>query len=73
MSGMHCLEMAKTAWNASIQDTAVDGKERKGLVEATRDFLRLARDSFSLLGREGDEDDGPLYDCEALEELLETA
>ncbi|KAH8114566.1 SET domain-containing protein [Phellopilus nigrolimitatus] len=59
-TGLHCLEMAKTAWNASVQK-----EETKLLVIAT--------DSLSVLGQEGDAEDGPLLEAATLNELLQSS
>ena len=67
--GMHCLELAKTAWNASVQTN--DVRERDALVASARSFLEFGRDSLRILGEEGDFDDSPLREADVLRELLE--
>lgn len=63
--GMHCLELAKTAWNNVAGNDTVDPQARQEigqLVESADDILRI-------MGQEGDED-GPLQELETLKTLL---
>ena len=70
---MHLLEMAKTAWNASIM---IDGYEqgaaatRRDLSERAQTYLRLCRDVLNIFGQEGDPG-GPLEEIQLLQELLD--
>ena len=65
---MHCLELAKTAWNASVKDS--DTTQNDDLLASARTFIKMAMDSLSLVGEEGDFSDSPLREIEVLEDLL---
>lgn len=68
---MHCLELAKTSWNAVVQqgNSYHDNSE---LRKAKR-YLTMAKTSLSMLGEEGDVDDGPLREIETLQQLLDSS
>jgi len=68
-SGIHLLEMAKTAWNATITADGLAGDEIQTLKQQVRVFLSLARRILMVLGPEGD-DVGPLQDIHTLQQLL---
>ncbi|KAJ7600682.1 hypothetical protein C8J56DRAFT_767329 [Mycena floridula] len=59
--GMHLLEMAKTAWNSSLDDPTQE--------HVARQYLIAARDILMVFGKEGDEG-GPLEAVATLEKLL---
>jgi hypothetical protein len=63
---MHLLEMAKTAWNASLTDTK--GIEPKNVSLASR-YLEAAEENLGIFGKEGD-DDGPMTEINTLQRLL---
>ena len=68
---MHCLEMAKTVWNAYIRgENAGHSQDRASaeLRQISRQFLSLAMESLSLLEEDGD--DGPIAESKLLDELL---
>jgi len=71
--GMHALELAKTAWNASI---TMDGDStRRNFVvcemEVTaRACAHIASQILRTFGREGDEDDNPLDEVDQLQSLM---
>jgi hypothetical protein len=65
ISGMHALEVAKTAWNAFI--VGGDVEERK--IDQVVWYLALARRILSIFGREGDAG-GPLDEIESLQRLI---
>ena len=64
---MHCLEVAKTAWNATV----VSNSASPELISTTRRYLELAQDSLSVFRKEGD-GDGPLSEAAFLDALLHT-
>ncbi|EJC98158.1 SET domain-containing protein [Fomitiporia mediterranea MF3/22] len=70
-AGVHCLEIAKTEWNASITAASNDTASTEYLRTARR-FLSLAMDSLNVFGREGDVEDGPFVECMTLDELLKS-
>ncbi|KAI5117923.1 hypothetical protein M0805_002002 [Coniferiporia weirii] len=72
-TGAHCLELAKTAWNASIQGVKTGAFGEANLLASSRQFLSMATDSLSVLGKEGDEDEGPSMEVARLKELLTSA
>jgi hypothetical protein len=63
---MHLLEMAKTAWNASLTDA--NGSEPTNLALASR-YLAAAEENLGIFGKEGD-DDGPMDEINTLQRLL---
>ncbi|EPQ54614.1 hypothetical protein GLOTRDRAFT_42690 [Gloeophyllum trabeum ATCC 11539] len=65
--GMHALELAKTAWNASIQ--GVPGKSEDARLKEARSYLVLSREVLGVLGPEGDPG-GPMEEINTLTELL---
>lgn len=60
--------MAKTAWNASIQEPVGEAER----LSTARQFLTLATDSLAVLGEEGDNEDGPFVECATLHDLLDS-
>ncbi|KAK7469251.1 hypothetical protein VKT23_003737 [Stygiomarasmius scandens] len=64
--GMHLLEVAKTAWNYSVQTDPTD----KALNNLAQEALTLARSILTVFGSEGDEYDGPLVEIQTLSNLL---
>jgi len=69
---MHLLEMAKTAWNATItadNNDARDVPANVSLLKRARVYLDLSSKIIKLLGPEGDPD-GPLEELAFLENLL---
>ena len=71
--GVHCLELAKTAWNAALTENSVESVDESALLRNAKQFLVLAMDSLTLLGEEGDADTGPLIEAGTLNSLLETS
>lgn len=67
---MHCLEMAKTIWNAVI--TSTDQTKERVLKDQARRYLVLARRVLDVFGPEGDEG-GPLQEIVILDGLLKSA
>ncbi|KZT23432.1 SET domain-containing protein [Neolentinus lepideus HHB14362 ss-1] len=65
--GMHSLELAKTAWNASI--VGISGRSEEETVREARRYLRLAQQVLGVLGPEGDPG-GPAEEISTLLELL---
>lgn len=72
-SGIHSLELAKTAWNASISEDSADKVGGHALRSSAQQFLDLALDSLAVLGQEGDADTGPKIEAKALNDLLESS
>jgi len=66
VTGMHLLEVAKTAWNCSVQTDPTD----KALNNLAQEALMLARSILTVFGSEGDEYDGPLVEIQTLSNLL---
>ncbi|GJE99629.1 SET domain-containing protein [Phanerochaete sordida] len=66
--GLHALELAKTAWNATVAD-ARPGADMQRLEDAARHYLALAARVLGTYGPEGDAG-GPLEELRALRELL---
>ncbi|TFK52419.1 hypothetical protein OE88DRAFT_1401683 [Heliocybe sulcata] len=66
--GMHSLELAKTAWNASI--AGVSGRSEEEIVADARLYLQLARQVLDILGPEGDPG-GPAEETTTLLQLLD--
>lgn len=71
--GVHCLELAKTAWNAALTENSVESVDESALLRNAKQFLVLAMSSLTLLGEEGDADTGPLIEAGTLNSLLETS
>jgi SET and MYND domain-containing protein len=69
MSGMHLLEMAKTAWNAIATETSRISEEI--LKIRLRVYLDASQDILGVLGIEGDLEGGPAEDIRTLQGLLE--
>lgn len=68
---MHCLEMAKTAWNSVVADQVVAGTAReRQLFRDAKTHLAMAKEVLLIFGPEGDEG-GPLEEIETLEQVLE--
>ncbi|KAJ8516899.1 hypothetical protein ONZ45_g5832 [Pleurotus djamor] len=65
--GMHALELAKTAWNATISTS-----EDSANVMLAKKFLSFSRRILKIYGREGDPG-GPLDEIDILEGLLNEA
>ena len=66
---MQCLEIAKTAWNASTLEEE-GGTRESDLRKAVRRFLDLAKESLIALEYEGDDEDGPWTEYKMLDNLL---
>ncbi|KAI0315809.1 SET domain-containing protein [Amylostereum chailletii] len=72
-TGMHALEVAKSAWNAIIagEKTKRDSSVQVArLLETARWYLEVARRILSTLGPEGDEG-GPAQDVAFLQKLID--
>ena len=67
---MHCLEMAKTMWNAII--TTTDQTKKRVLEDHARRYLVLARRVLDVFGPEGD-GGGPLQEIAILDGLLKSS
>ncbi|KIM43208.1 hypothetical protein M413DRAFT_398217 [Hebeloma cylindrosporum] len=68
-TGMHLLELAKTAWNAIITARGLTGDEIQMLKQQLPVFLSLARHILTILGPE-DDGVGPLQEIQTLQQLL---
>ncbi|KAG2135011.1 hypothetical protein BD769DRAFT_447238 [Suillus cothurnatus] len=71
-TGMHLLEMAKTAWNAVIaieHDNTHDALAKTSLLKRARVYRNLASNILELFGPEGDSA-GPLEELTVLKRLL---
>lgn len=68
-TGVHALELAKTAWNAYLSGAGEVGEAREK-VNPAKWFLELARGILQeVYGTEGDED-GPLTEVSALDAVI---
>ena len=67
-SGMHALELAKTAWNATVTDSKFLAPS--ALEEAAKAYLRIAARVMNIYGEEGDEG-GPLAEINILRQMLQ--
>jgi hypothetical protein len=65
MSGMHLLEMTKTAWNAFVAGGETDVK----MLDQARSYLALSSKTLSVLGPEGDVG-GPLDEIQVLYNMV---
>lgn len=65
LSGLHLLEMAKTAWNASVSMQTRDAK----VEEQAMRYLQSAKDILRILVSP-DSEQSPLKEIETLESLL---
>lgn len=61
---MHALELAKTAWNATVTDS-----ESSSLEGAAKTHLYIAAQVLNVYGEEGDEG-GPLAEIAVLQTML---
>ncbi|TDL22238.1 SET domain-containing protein [Rickenella mellea] len=69
--GMHCLEMAKTAWNKyTTEEFSSDSSQRFITLENARMYLRMGEAVLSIMGPEGDIEGGPLEEISTLKPLL---
>ena len=76
LTGMHALELAKTAWNYTVAyDDTVASPSPSSVTERTeasaRHYLGIARRVLECYGAEGDAG-GPLDEIEVLQGLLDT-
>ncbi|TFY65665.1 hypothetical protein EVG20_g5424 [Dentipellis fragilis] len=70
-TGLHALEVAKTAWNAFVsQDNNEDETARRRLLDNLRWYLAVAREIIEVLGPEGDEG-GPWEEIGLLNSLVD--
>ncbi|KAF9463041.1 hypothetical protein BDZ94DRAFT_1309149 [Collybia nuda] len=69
-TGIHLLELAKTAWNMTVGDSGMDYQTEQATKARVRVFLSLGRRILTVFGPEGDED-GPLREAETLQSLLD--
>lgn len=67
-SGMHALELAKTAWNASMPMN--DIVQRQHAMAQVRACLSVSRRILGLYGPEGDSG-GPLAEITILQQLVD--
>ena len=65
---MHALELAKTAWNATVTDS--EFMAANALEEAAKAYLRIAARVLNIYGEEGD-DGGPLAEISVLRRMLQ--
>ena len=65
---MHALELAKTAWNATVTDSELTAPS--ALEETAKAYLRIATHVLSNYGEEGDEG-GPLAEISVLRRMLQ--
>lgn len=64
---MHALELAKTAWNATVTDSELMAPS--ALEEAAKAYLSIAAHVLNIYGGEGDEG-GPLAEISVLRRML---
>ena len=69
-TGMHLLELTKSAWNKMIASSDMNKNAESAAEEQVRVFLSLSRRILMIFGPEGD-DDGPLQEIETLQTLLD--
>ena len=70
-AGMHLLEMAKTAWNATVTGDSGDAQVSEDrLKDELRVYLTHCQNVLGLFGREGDVAGGPLEEIASLCLLL---